>query len=215
MGWLRNSLVGLGLVGGGLLLAGMALDPGPVDRPVSDHFDGERFSLPGGAQIGERDLGQLLRWQATREPAPWPEAVPVTPAVPEERVEGSAIAATMVGHSSVLVQTEGLNILTDPVWSERVSPVDFAGPKRMTAPGIDFLALPRIDLVLVSHGHWDHMDLPTLKRPWDRDRPLILVPLGHRRMLADAGITAKELDWDERVTIGALTVVAEPVYHWT
>lgn len=215
MGWMRNTLIGAGLVGGGLLLAGMALDPGPVERPVSDHFDGERFSLPGGRQIGEKDLTQLIRWQATREPAVWPEAVSVTPAVPEARVEGAEIAATMVGHASVLVQTQGLNVLTDPVWSERVSPFDFTGPKRVMAPGIAFDRLPKIDLVLVSHGHWDHMDVPTLKRLWDRDRPLILVPLGHGRMLADAGIAAKELDWDEGVAVGALRVVAEPVYHWT
>jgi L-ascorbate metabolism protein UlaG (beta-lactamase superfamily) len=215
MRWLRVGLIGVAVVGGGLLLAGMALDPGPVDRPVSDHFDGERFSLPGGRQIGEKDFAQLIRWQTTRQPAPWPGAVPVTPAVPEPRVEGAAIVATMVGHATVLVQTQGLNILTDPVWSERVSPVGFAGPKRVTAPGIDFDRLPKIDLVLVSHGHWDHLDVPTLRRLWERDRPLILVPLGHGRMLADAGITAKELDWDEQVPVGALTVVAEPVYHWS
>lgn len=215
MAWVRNTLVGLGLVAGGLLLAGMALDPGPVDRPVSDHFDGERFSLPGGKQIGEKDFAQLIRWQTTREPAPWPEAVAVTPAVPVARVAGGEIVATMVGHASVLVQTQGLNILTDPVWSERVSPVGFAGPKRVTAPGIAFDRLPKIDLVLVSHGHWDHLDVETLKRLWDRDRSLILVPLGHGRMLAEAGIEARELDWDERVGVGPLTVVAEPVYHWT
>ena len=215
MAWVRNTLVGLGLVAGGLLLAGMALDPGPVDRPVSDHFDGERFSLPGGQQIGEKDFTQLIRWQTTREPAVWPEAVPVTPAVPEARVEGRAIVATMVGHATVLVQTQGLNILTDPIWSARASPVGFAGPKRVTEPGVHFARLPKIDLVLVSHGHWDHLDVPTLKRLWERDRPLILVPLGHGRMLAEAGIEARELDWDERVTVGPLTVVAEPVYHWT
>jgi L-ascorbate metabolism protein UlaG (beta-lactamase superfamily) len=215
MGWWRTFAVGLGVVAGGLLLAGMALDPGPVDRPLSDHFDGERFSLPGGRQIGEKDFRELIRWQTSREPAPWPDSVPVTPAVPDARVAGSAIVATMVGHATVLVQTQGLNILTDPVWSARVSPVGFAGPKRVTAPGVAFDRLPKIDLVLVSHGHWDHLDVPTLKQLWDRDRPLILVPLGHARMLADAGIEAKELDWDERVTVGPLVVVAEPVYHWT
>lgn len=215
MAWLGRALMVTGLAAGGLLLAGMALDPGPMARPVSDHFDGARFSLPDGRQIGEKDLSDLLRWQTTREPAPWPEAVAVTPAVPAARVEGEAIVATMVGHASVLLQTRGLNILTDPVWSERVSPVDFTGPKRVTAPGVRFEDLPKIDLVLVSHGHWDHLDVPTLKRLWDRDRPLILVPLGHRAMLASAGIEARELDWDERVSMGPLTAVAEPVYHWT
>ena len=215
MGWLRNGLIGAGLVAGGLLLAGMALDPGPVDRPVSDHFDGERFSLPGGAEIGDKDLADLLRWQRTREPAPWPEQVAVTPAIPAARVEGDAIIATMVGHATVLVQTQGLNILTDPIWRDRASPVDWAGPKRVAAPGVAFDDLPRIDLVLLSHGHYDHMDVPTLKRLWERDRPLILVPLGHGRMLAEAGIEARELDWGEAVPLGPLTAVAEPVYHWS
>jgi L-ascorbate metabolism protein UlaG (beta-lactamase superfamily) len=215
MAWLRTGLISLGLLGGGLLIAGVALDPGPVDRPVSDHFDGERFSLPGGTNVGDKDFAQLIRWQTTREPAPWPEAVPVTPALPAMRVDGGAIVATMVGHATVLIQTQGLNILTDPIWSDRASPFSFTGPKRVTGPGIRFANLPKIDLVLISHGHWDHLDIETLKRLWERDRPLILVPLGHGRLLADAGVRAKELDWDERVSVGPLTAVAEPVYHWS
>ena len=215
MGWGRTALIAVGLLGGGLLIAARAMDPGPVDRPKSDHFDGERFSLPGGGQSGEKKLGEFLRWQRTREPAPWPESVPVTPAVPATRVEGDAIVATMVGHASVLVQTGGLNILTDPIWSERASPFSWTGPKRVTAPGIDFDRLPKIDLILLSHGHYDHMDLPTLKRLWDRDKPLILVPPGHGRLLAGAGIEARELDWGETQALGPLTAVAEPVYHWS
>ncbi len=215
MGWLLNSLIGIGAVGGGLFLLVRSLDPGPMDRPVSDHFDGERFSLPGGQQIAAKGLGDLLLWQRTREPAKWPAQVPIAPVVPEERVAGGRIAATMVGHATVLLQTEGLNILTDPIWSERASPFSFAGPKRVTEPGVRFEDLPKIDLVLVSHGHWDHLDIPTLKRLWQRDKPLILVPLGHGAMLANAGITARELDWDEGVQVGPLKAVAEPVYHWT
>jgi L-ascorbate metabolism protein UlaG (beta-lactamase superfamily) len=215
MAWWRGAAVAIGLVAGGVLLAGMALDPGPMDRPVSANFDGERFFLRGHENVGDKGLADVLRWQLTRAAAPWPDRVAVTPALPAARMEGGALTATMVGHATVLVQTRGLNILTDPIWSERASPVDFAGPKRVTAPGIDFAKLPRIDLVVVSHGHWDHLDLPTLKRLWARDRPLILVPLGHGRLLADAGIDARELDWGERVALGPVTAVAEPVYHWT
>jgi L-ascorbate metabolism protein UlaG (beta-lactamase superfamily) len=141
--------------------------------------------------------------------------VAVTPALPAARVDGGALVVTMVGHATVLVQTRGLNILTDPIWAERASPFEFAGPKRVTAPGVDFDRLPRIDLVVVSHGHWDHLDVPTLKRLWARDRPLILVPLGHGRLLAENGIEARELDWGEEATVGTVTAVAEPVYHWT
>jgi L-ascorbate metabolism protein UlaG (beta-lactamase superfamily) len=215
MAWLRGAVAAVGVVAAGVLLAGMALDEAPVERPVSDHFDGERFSLPGHANVGDRSFADLIRWQVTREAAPWPDSVPVTPALPAARVEGGALVATMVGHATVLVQTRGLNILTDPIWAERASPVGFAGPRRVTAPGIDFAKLPKIDLVVVSHGHWDHLDVPTLKALWDRDRPLILVPLGHGRMLAEAGIEARELDWGEQATVGDVTAVAEPVYHWT
>jgi L-ascorbate metabolism protein UlaG (beta-lactamase superfamily) len=213
--WIRNILVGLGLVGGGLLLAGAALDSTPVDMPVTDHFDGERFSLPGGENVGNKGFADLLRWQTSREPVQWPEAVPVTPVVPAARVEGEALVATMVGHATVLVQTAGLNILTDPIWSERASPVSFAGPKRVTAPGIRFGDLPRIDLVVVSHGHWDHLDVPSLKMLWKRDRPLILVPLGHGAMLAAEGVEVREVDWGEAVAVGPAMVIAEPVQHWT
>ncbi len=213
--WVRNGLMALAMVGGGLLLAGATLDSAPVTRPVSDHFDGERFSLPDGGAVGSKGLADLLRWQTSRTPEAWPESVAVTPVVPAARVEGEALVATMVGHATVLVQTAGLNILTDPIWSERASPVSFAGPKRVTAPGIRFADLPKIDIVVVSHGHWDHLDVPSLQRLWERDRPLILVPLGHGALLEAAGVEAREVDWGEAVAVGAATVVAEPVQHWT
>lgn len=214
-GWVRGGLLALGVLGGGLLLAGAALDSAPVEMAVTDHFDGERFSLPGGEAVGNKGLADLLRWQTSREPAAWPESVAVTPVVPAARVDGAALVATMVGHATVLVQTAGLNMLTDPIWSERASPVDFAGPKRVTAPGIRFGDLPKIDLVIVSHGHWDHLDVPSLKMLWERDRPLILVPLGHGALLAAEGVVVREVDWGEAVGVGPATVVAEPVQHWT
>ncbi len=203
------------LVVGGVLLAARALDPGAPAYPRSDHFDGERFLLPSGANVGSKSFADLIRWQTTRKPAPWPTSVPVTPAVPAARVAGEAIVATMVGHATLLVQTRGLNILTDPIWAERASPVSFAGPKRVAAPGIRLADLPKIDLVVVSHGHWDHLDVPTLQRLWDRDRPLILVPLGHGPLLAKAGVRVREVDWGERVAVGSAVVVPEPVQHWT
>src|SRR5690606_13440286 len=104
----------------------------------------------------------LIRWRLksgtprAKWPTHWPSPYP--PATPERKVEGTALRVTMVGHSTLLVQTAGLNILTDPVWSNRVSPVPFAGPRRVNAPGIRFEDLPPIDLVLLSHNHYDHMD---------------------------------------------------------
>ena len=94
---------------------------------------------------------------------------------------------TWIGHATVLVQTQGLNILTDPIWSDVASPFPSLGPNRVRAPGVRFEDLPRIDLVLVSHNHYDHLDLPTLRRLWARDRPLIVTSLGNDTILRNQG----------------------------
>jgi L-ascorbate metabolism protein UlaG (beta-lactamase superfamily) len=157
----------------------------------SDHFDGERFFNPGPGPASAARGGParfLNRFIGSSERVQWPEQVPVVPTVPPRRVEGSAMLVTWIGHASVLVQTAGLNILTDPIWSERSSPFSFAGPKRVRAPGIRFEDLPKIDLVLVSHNHYDHLDLPTLKRLWERDRPVVVTSLGNDTILRRAGI---------------------------
>ncbi|RUY38215.1 hypothetical protein EN981_23930, partial [Mesorhizobium sp. M7A.F.Ca.CA.001.13.2.1] len=132
--------------------------------PPSDHFDGALFFNPDGQPPGR--FADLLKWQLNGQRSKWPasDASPFPQAKPATRVEGAALEVTMVGHSTLLVQTAGLNILTDPVWSLRASPLSFAGPKRINAPGIAFADLPPIDLVLVSHNHYDHLDLATLKR---------------------------------------------------
>ena len=96
--------------------------------------------------------------------------------VPDAEVTG--LGATIVGHASVFIQSGGLNVLTDPVWSEKPSPVAFAGPRRVSAPGIAFDDLPPIHAVLF-HNHYDHMDIPTLRRLNARHRPLIVTPLGN------------------------------------
>ena len=132
--------------------------------PVSDHFDGERFFDRDG--MPPKSLGEVLRWQlGERKRFAWPDWVDNEHAdTPPPRVDGNKVRFAFVGHASWLIQTAGLNILVDPVWSMRVSPVSFAGPKRHNDPGIAFDALPHIDVVLVSHGHYDHFDVPTLSR---------------------------------------------------
>ena len=135
------------------------------DGPVSDHFDGTQFFDPDG--VPPRSLAEVLRWQfgGDRQRAPWPEWAPSPHAdTPPPRVSGDKVRLSYVGHASWLIQTSGLNILIDPVWSMRASPVSFAGPKRHNDPGIAFDALPPIDVVLVSHGHYDHLDLATLSK---------------------------------------------------
>src|SRR5271167_2798403 len=164
--------------------------------PVSDHFDGERFFDPHGAPPrGRRDL---LRWMADRygrgTRAKWPAWAP-SPDVdrPPVRVEGAAWRVSYVGHASWLVQTAGLNILLDPVWSKRASPFRQVGPKRVNDPGIAFADLPPIDVVLVSHGHYDHLDVATLSQLAVAQRPRVITPLGNDTIMhnADPAIAAE------------------------
>ena len=131
--------------------------------PLSDHFDGTQFFDPDG--VPPKSLRQVLRWQfgPGRQRQAWPEwAASAYADTPPARVNGANVRLSFVGHASWLVQTSGLNILIDPMWSMRASPFAFAGPKRHNDPGISFDALPAIDIALVSHGHYDHLDLATL-----------------------------------------------------
>ncbi|MDP1028263.1 MBL fold metallo-hydrolase [Sphingomonas sp. KR1UV-12] len=192
--------------------------------PVTDHFDSQRFANPDGdadtaaPPTGGSRAGFFWRYLLGDDGRPaWPDTVPVHPAPPAELMQrlpvpivsapatpdeaaATPMRATWIGHASVLVQTPDLNILTDPVWSEHTGPFGF-GPRRVAAPGIAMDDLPRIDLILISHNHYDHLDLPTLKRIWARDRPLIVTSLGNDAILRDAGIPAQAADWHHAVTV--------------
>ena len=206
------------------------------EGPPSDHFDGERFFNPGfpphGNGTPQRFLNRLLH---DDRKARWPDRVPVTQGYPPaeatqcpplkgavvenwrrcvERVDPRLMAVTWIGHATVLIQAGGLNILTDPIWSERASPFSFVGPKRVRAPGIAFEDLPKIDLVLISHNHYDHMDVPTLKRLWERDRPVIVTSLGNDTILRDHGIESVARDWGGRVPVRGGEVVVARNHHW-
>ncbi|KRB62800.1 hypothetical protein ASE04_01065 [Rhizobium sp. Root708] len=185
--------------------------------PVSDHFDGAHFFNPDGIEpLGFRDL---MRWQFGGGRDRWPKSVPsqFQPAKPDLRVDGEDIRVTMVGHATMLVQVAGLNILTDPVWSDRASPFAFAGPKRVVAPGIAFEDLPPIDLVLVSHNHYDHLDVATLRRLQAKHRPHVVTPLGNDTIIRRAAPTMQvtAMDWGERISLAGIDIYAEPVHHWS
>ncbi len=125
---------------------------------------------------------------------------------------------SFVGHASWLIQTAGLNILVDPVWSERASPFSFAGPKRHNDPGIAFDALPTIDVVLVSHGHYDHLDVATLSRLAARFSPRVITPLGNDLTMrnADPKIRTEAFDWQQRIELGnGVAVTLVPTRHWS
>ncbi|MGN6817944.1 MAG: MBL fold metallo-hydrolase [Sphingomonas sp.] len=186
--------------------------------PVSDHFDGEHFFNPDGADDAlspPGGTGTILRYVTARDNRPaWPDRVAVTPAKPPARVESDRMLATWVGHSTVLVQTHGLNILTDPVWSSSAGPFG-VGPTRVAEPGIRLADLPKIDLVLVSHDHYDHLDLATLRKLWDRDRPLIVTSLGNDSVIGQAGVPAHALDWGGRIAVRPdVEVIVNRSHHW-
>ncbi len=183
--------------------------------PLSDHFDGLLFS---DGRTVEKGLADVLRWQTGKRQR---EAFPVSYAAPPQdkppaSVEGARIVH--LGHASFLYQIAGLNLLVDPVLSERASPFTFMGPKRVNAPGVAFDDLPAIDAVLVTHNHYDHLDIETLARIHRRDRPRMIMPLGNdtivRSRIADARVEAH--DWSDRVALSdALSVTLVPTYHWS
>lgn len=182
--------------------------------PPSDHFDGERFFNPEQPST-DRSLLDLLRWRFSGKAADWPREIAVTPARPEPRISG--LRVTMVGHSTLLIQAAGLNVLTDPVWSERASPFAALGPGRAIAPGIAFDDLPSIDVVLISHCHYDHLDVATLRRLQAVHQPLMAMPLGNDAIVDAAVPGARCLagDWWETLTLGdGLETTLTPAYHW-
>ena len=183
----------------------------------TEHYNGSQFYNP--EPMRETSFMGFLKWQFTREQAKWPDELPTRqPGKPVARVTGDELVITMVGHATVLIQTAGLNILTDPIWSERASPLSVFGPVRRKPPGIAYADLPKIDVIVISHNHFDHMDLPTLKVLWERDQPKIIVPLGNDTILMDniAGIEAVAVDWGQSVEVGPeVRVIATPVQHWS
>ena len=168
--------------------------------PITDHFSGKKFINPG---VPERTEGGLLKWLLHRDKGPWPEQPDAfVGSRPATRVEGDSLVLTFVNHSTFLIQTSGLNILTDPVWSKRVGPTSWLGIKRKRPPGLRFEDLPPIDVVLLSHNHYDHLDLTTLKKLVRAFNPLIITPLGVSYLPKSVGgRTARELDWTDTVHV--------------
>lgn len=184
--------------------------------PVSDHFDGLRFFDPHGAP--PNSLASLARWKLSDKSVRWPLTAPSQYSdKPPARVT-DGIRLSFVGHASVLIQVAGLNLLFDPVWSERASPFTFAGPKRVNDPGIPFDLLPPVDFVFVTHCHYDHLDVATLSRLAARHKPRVITPLGNDNIMHahDPAIGAEAYDWLQTITLSpTVKVTLMPARHWS
>lgn len=166
-------------------------------------------------KVSPKTWFEVLKWRYNAKPNIWPEHIPVQQKdKPPTGVMGADFRISWVGHMTFLVQTQGLNILTDPIWSERASPFAWIGPKRVSPPGIDWEDLPPIDLVLVSHNHYDHMDIPTLRRLWERDAPCIVMPVGNAKYLPDMRV--QSLGWQQHFSLRSnISVHCLPAQHWS
>ncbi len=182
---------------------------------IKPHSDGRRYFNPEAPQA--RGFSDLLRWQLERRPEPSPAWVDdVTPSVPPARAEAGRLHATFINHATVLLQGPGWNLLTDPIWSERASPVPRLGPRRHRMPGVRQNDLPPIDIVLISHNHYDHLDWPTVRWLTERDRPHWVVPAGVGRWMRKRNLApVSELEWGEGLAGSELRIFSVPAAHFS
>ena len=188
---------------------------GPRYRgPVSDHFDGRKFVNPGGVKA--KGGLEVFKWMIQRKQGPWRKEFTVETGNHPPGHFNSGIRVTFVNHSTFLIQVDGVNILTDPVWSNRVSPYNWIGPKRMRPPGIPLGHLPRIHLIVLTHNHYDHLDIATMRVLFGAHHPQIVAPLGVKKLLDDHHVSgAVEIDWWEEVQPAGLNIQAVPAQHFS
>lgn len=180
---------------------------------LSDHFDGTRFFNPTFAE--GRPFSAVPKMLA--EPRErWPAHVPVVQRQVVPHDPAAWVTVTFIGHSTFLIQTGQHTIITDPVFVQRASPLQFIGPKRVRIPGVRLEDLPPVDIILLSHNHYDHCDLASLRYLARRDGPLLVTPLGNRRMGTAAGLQRIiELDWWEQTAESPLPITITPAQHFS
>ncbi len=188
---------------------------------TSDHFNGVDFFTPGTPlfeNLPERGkLLHFIEWMLNRPKSNWEYRKNKFRTVPAKRIEGDRIFVTFINHSTVLIQMKGLNIITDPVWEDRISPFSFMGPKRYREPGVKLKELPPIDVILLTHNHYDHMDIKTLRAISIKDNPKIFTSLGNSRYLKSRRIKgSKDMDWwDKEVISPEINLVSVPAQHFS
>ncbi len=201
------------LVGGAYAARARGQNP-YYNGPIAPNFDGLRFS---DGRVITKGFKEFFQWQLSGGRENWPASYPaLAPDTPPTKVEG--LRVSHVGHATFLIQAGGLNIITDPLFSERASPVQFAGPKRVNPPGIAFDNLPKIDVILITHNHYDHLDLNSVHRIFDRDGCRIIAPLGNDTIISAKrpDIKVEAHDWGGNVSLSpGVNVTLVPSYHWS
>lgn len=193
----------------GCAAANIAKDEQMIKAP----FDGTRFD--NIEPFADKSLWSVLKWRFTGKRATWKNVEDQKFYKPSVQ-RSQPLKLTLIGHSTVLIQVNDINILTDPHYSQRASPVSWAGPQRVIQPAIKFQDLPPIDIVLISHNHYDHLDLTTLKNLNDKFAPKILVGLGNKKLLKSEGIqNVHELDWWDQFDFKGVPIHFTPVQHWS
>lgn len=171
-----------------------------------------RFVLP--SHVAPAKFADILKWQLSGSRQKWPARIEnQIHEPPPVRVAGKQLNVTWIGHSTVLIQTAGLNILTDPFFSKRASPFQFAGPKRIRDPGISIENLPPIDLILLSHNHFDHLDAPALAKLKKIHDPKLITTLNNGGYVKNYPCT--ELDWRQSFEFGEMRITLMPALHWS
>lgn len=196
------------------ILVGYLLSAPAYRGPLSDHFDGQRFINPGGVKA--KGLKEVFKWMFTRKRSPWKAQAPNSSYERPLKFFNDGLKITFINHTTFLIQFNGVNILTDPVWSKRVSPFSWAGPKRVAEPGIRLEDLPRIHLVLLSHNHYDHLDINTVRVIAGAHHPRFVVPLGVKAYLDQHGISnVVEMDWWQKEKFESIEINAVPAQHFS
>jgi N-acyl-phosphatidylethanolamine-hydrolysing phospholipase D len=194
----------------------------PYYDPSKPHHRPDGFQNVDPQAGMPRPFGEFFRWQrerlALQIAGPTMDLAALAPDLGFIRGRANHFSVTWIGHATVLLQVGRTNVLTDPHFSARASPVQWAGPKRWQPPAVRIDELPRIDVVLISHSHYDHLDEDSVRQlnAQAGGPPLFVVPLGIERWLQGVGITnARALDWWDSTQVGDVTVHLTPVQHWS
>ncbi|MFN7038420.1 MAG: MBL fold metallo-hydrolase [Alphaproteobacteria bacterium] len=190
-----------------------------IETKLPAHFDGKRFyNYRTESSIQKKNLWDFIKWRITRKKyiEEWPKWIENNlHSSPETKIDNDTLKATFINHSTILIQISGLNILTDPVWSERVSPFSWIGPKRIRNPGIEIENLPHIDLVLISHDHYDHLDIKSLKILHKKFQPTIVAGSNINSILKKHKLECCELNWWQNIDFKNLKITFLPAKHWS